>query len=466
MSTSLADVLPGKVDTSPAVLAGFTQDETGLRGRPPRAVVRVAGVEDVVACVRWARATGTPIIPLGAGTSLEGHLLSAGDEVMLDMSGMAAIKNVSPFDFTAVVEPGVTRGTLEAALAPHGLHFPVDPGADASLGGMAATNASGTTTVHYGGMRRNVIALEMVGAGGEVLRLGRPVAKTSSGYDLKDLIIGSAGTLGIITELTLRLHPIPDTQCAVRVSFPDIGAAVAAAVAMIGAAVPVIRLEFVDAASMIALNRYRESEYPERPALFIDLAGASPAQLDDTVEMVEKLAVEAGAAAVVTERTATGRRALWRDRHLLFFAIKAAHPGHRFLTTDVAVPFSEIAGTVAAARTIASRLGIDLTTAGHIGDGNVHGVVPYVAETYGNAQQFADALVDHALAVGGTATGEHGIGLSKKRFLPAEHGAAHDVMRTIKSALDPDNLFNPGKVVDPWTEPLRPADLVAAPHRL
>jgi len=451
MSTrKLADYLPGKVDSTPALLEQYTQDETGLRGRLPRALVRASCLEDVVTCVRWARETGTPIIPLGAGTSLEGHLLSNGEEIMLDLSGMSAIKRVSPFDFTAVVEPGVTRRTLETTLAPHGLLFPVDPGADASLGGMASTNASGTTTVHYGGMRRNVIALQVVGADGEVRRMGRPVAKTSSGYDLKDLIIGSAGTLGIITELTLRLYPIPEAQCAVRVSFPDITAAVAAAVAMIGAAVPVIRLEFVDEASMIALNRFRGADYPVEPALFIDLAAPSAAQLTDGVEMVAALAVEAGATAVVTERTTTGRRALWHDRHLLFSAIKAAHPGHQFLTTDVAVPYSEIAGAVAKAQAVAAEIGIDLTIAGHIGDGNVHGVIPYVAETYDIAKQFADTLVDYALSVGGTATGEHGIGLSKKRFLPAEHGATHDLMRTIKSVLDPENLLNPGKVVDPW----------------
>ncbi|WP_045824902.1 FAD-binding oxidoreductase [Williamsia herbipolensis] len=446
MTATFADALPGKIDTRAAVLDGFTRDETGRGGRPPRAVVHAHTLDDVVECVRWCSATRTPVITVGAGTSLEGHLLARGDEVMLDLSAMTAITRVSPFDFTAVVEPGVTRTQLDAALTPHGLHFPVDPGADATLGGMAATNASGTTSVRYGAMRPNIAALQVVFADGTVHRLGRPVAKTSSGYDLKDLLIGSAGTLGVITGLTVRCHPVPDAMASLRLQFDSISDAVSAAVAMLSSAVAVTRLELVDAASIAAINRYRQTRYPERPTLFVDAAGPTRAVLDDVTALVAELASECGCTGIDIARTATEQTALWENRHHLFFAIKAAHPGHRFLVTDTAVPLSEIAGAVDAAHRCAAQLGVGITVAGHIGDGNVHVVIPYSGETYCRARAFSDRMVEYALSVGGTASGEHGIGLSKKRYLAAEHGGAVDVMRAVKSALDPLGILNPGRI--------------------
>jgi D-lactate dehydrogenase (cytochrome) len=448
MTATPAHTLPRKIDTRACVLEGFTRDESGRSGRAPRAVVHADTLDDVVECVRWCSATRTPLITVGAGTSLEGHLLASGDEVMLDLSAMRAIKTVSSFDFTAVVEPGVTRTGLNAALSTHGLHFPVDPGADASIGGMAATNASGTTSMHYGGMRSNVAALQVVFADGTVRRLGRAVAKTSSGYDLKDLLIGSVGTLGVITEVTLRCHPIPDAMASLRLQFGTVTDAVSAAVAMRASAVAVTRLELVDAASIAAINRYRQTDYPEQPTLFVDTAGPTRAVLDDVTALVADVAGECGCAGVDIARTATERTALWENRHHLFFAIKAAHPGHRFLITDTAVPFSEVAGAVNAAHRAAEELALDITVAGHIGDGNVHAVVPYGAETYARAQRFSDRMVEYALSVGGTASGEHGIGLSKKRYLEAEHGAAVDIMRAVKSALDPLGILNPGKIFD------------------
>ncbi|WP_024804764.1 FAD-binding oxidoreductase [Nocardia sp. BMG51109] len=442
--------LPGPpidTDIRPAVLDQFTVDETGRPGRRPRGVAYAAGLDDVLAVMEWAREARCPLITRGAGTSLEGHLLARGDELVLDLSRADSILDISPGDFTATVQPGVTRTRLDAAAAEFGLQFTVDPGADASLGGMAATNASGTTSVRYGGMRANVLALQAVFANGTHARLGRAVRKSASGYALKDLLIGSAGTLGIITELTVRLHPIPEFLCSLRVSFPTVEAAVDAAVEMLGLALPVSRLELVDAGSMAAVNAFRGTGYAEAPALFIDVEAASDRAGDESPEL-RRICLAHGAVDIAWARTHTERHALWEDRHLLFFALKARSPGHRFLVTDTAVAFSRIAGAVGAATRLGAELGLDVSVAGHIGDGNVHVVVPYTDSTYEAAQHFSDRMVRHALAVGGTASGEHGIGLAKKKYLREEHEAAVDVMVALKQALDPLGLLNPGKILD------------------
>ncbi|ATL71854.1 FAD-binding oxidoreductase [Nocardia terpenica] len=442
------DALPLAVDTRPSVLDQFTVDETGRPGSRPRGVVHPTALDEVLAVVGWARDTRTPLICRGAGTSLEGHLLARGDELIVDLSQANSIVDIAPDDFTATVQPGVTRTQLNAATHDYGLQFTVDPGADASLGGMAATNASGTTGVRYGGMRANVLALQAVFADGTHARLGRAVHKSSSGYDLRDLLIGSAGTLGIITELTVRLHPIPEWLRSLRISFPTVAAAVDAAVDMLGAALPVSRLELVDAVSIAAINAYRGTAHAQAPALFVDLeAGSAAAAAADEAE-IDRIARGHGALDIALARTHTDRYALWEDRHNLFFALKARYPGHRFLVTDTAVPYSKIAGAVATATRLGAELGLEASVAGHIGDGNVHAVVPYTEATREAAQQFSDRVVRHALEVGGTATGEHGIGLTKKRYLREEHGPATDLMTAIKRTLDPLGLLNPGKVLD------------------
>ncbi|MCX4092729.1 FAD-binding oxidoreductase [Nocardia sp. alder85J] len=439
---------PFDVDTRAAVLDQFTTDETGRLGRRPRGVVYAKSHQDVLDVVTWARDTRTPVIAHGAGTSLEGHLLADGAELVLDLSQADSILKVDPEDFTATVQPGVTRTRLNAATAEFGVQFTVDPGADASLGGMAATNASGTTSVRYGGMRANVLALQAVFADGTAARLGRAVRKTSSGYGLKDLLIGSAGTLGIITELTVRLHPIPEFLRSLRISFPTIEDAVAAAVDMLGLALPVSRLELVDGPSVVAMNAYRGTGHPETPALFIDLEAASaPAAAADEAE-IRRVCETNRAQQIAAAHSHTDRHALWEDRHTLFFAVKLMFPGHRFLITDTAVPFSKIAGAVATATALGAELGLPVSVAGHIGDGNVHVIVPHTDATYPAAKEFSDRVVRHALAVGGTATGEHGIGLAKKQYLREEHGAAADIMATVKRALDPLGILNPGKILD------------------
>ncbi|MFE9577356.1 FAD-binding oxidoreductase [Nocardia sp. NPDC006044] len=439
---------PIEIDTRPAVLDQFTVDETGQAGQRPCGVAYPADADEVAALVRWARTTRTPLISRGAGTSLEGHLLAQGNELIVDLSQANSILDISPADFTATVQPGVTRTQLNAATAELGLQFTVDPGADASLGGMAATNASGTTTVRYGGMHANVLALQAVLADATVVRLGRAVRKSSSGYDLKDLIIGSAGTLGIITELTVRLHPIPEWIRSLRISFPTVPAAVDAALEMIGAALPVSRLELVDAPGMTALNEFRGARYAESPALFIDIESSSePAGIAEEQE-IRRIAQAHSVIDIAAAHTHTERHALWEDRHNLFFALKARHPGSRFMVTDTAVPYSQLAVAVGTATRLGEELGLDISVAGHIGDGNVHTIVPYTDLNYAAVQDFSARLVQHALAVGGTATGEHGIGLIKKKYLRAEHGAAVDLMIAIKRTLDPLGLFNPGKVLD------------------
>ncbi|WP_040809197.1 FAD-binding oxidoreductase [Nocardia concava] len=437
-----------EIDTRPVVLDQYTVDETGRLGQRPRGVVYPVGVDDVVTVVAWARENGTPLIARGAGTSLEGHLLARGDELVVDMSQANKILEISPEDLTATVQPGVTRTQLNAAAAEYGLQFTVDPGADASLGGMAATNASGTTTVRYGGMRANVLALQAVFADGTVTRLGRAVRKSSSGYDLKDLLIGSAGTLGLITELTVRLHPIPEWIHSLCLSFPTVADAVDTAVEMLGLALPVSRLELVDAPSMAAINAFRGTAYAESPALFVDIESSSAAAVTANETEIQRIAHSHNVIEVGTARTHGDRHALWEDRHNLYFAVKASNPGRKFLITDTAVPYSRIAGAVDTATRLGTELGLNITVAGHIGDGNVHTIVPYNEDEYAGAQVFSDLVVRHALEVGGTATGEHGIGLTKKKYLREEHGSAVDLMVAVKRALDPLGLFNPGKVLD------------------
>ncbi|MFI1917578.1 FAD-binding oxidoreductase [Nocardia sp. NPDC020380] len=442
------DGLPLEIDTRPAVLDQFTVDETGRPGGRPRGVVYPADHDQVLAVLRWARDTKTPLIARGAGTSLEGHLLARGDEVVLDLSQANSILDISPTDFTATVQPGVTRTQLNTAAAEFGLQFTVDPGADASLGGMAATNASGTTTVRYGGMRANVLALQAVFADGTEARLGRAVRKSSSGYDLKDLLIGSAGTLGIITELTVRLHPIPELIHSLRISFPTVAETVDAAVEILGMSLPVSRLELVDAPSMAAINAFRGTSYPESPALFIDTESSSAAAVTADEQEIQRIALTHGAVDIATARSFGERHALWEDRHNLYFAVKSCNPGRRFLITDTAVPFSQIATTVDTTARLGEEYGLHVTIAGHIGDGNVHTIVPYAESETEAAAQFSDRVVRHALGVGGTATGEHGIGLTKKKYLRAEHGSAVDLMTAIKHTLDPNGLLNPDKILD------------------
>lgn len=445
MLETLQTELGEKVSVNPYVLAAHGRDENATPGQPPLAVVFAEAVADVQATLAWARQARMPVIAFGAGTSFEGHVVPQGPAISLDMSRMNHVLRIAPEDFLVEVEPGVTRMALNTALRSTGLFFPVDPGADATLGGMAATNASGTTTVRYGGMRANVLALEVVLANGEVLQLGRAVRKTSSGYDLKDLFIGSGGTLGIITKLMLKLHPVPEHIHTLRVSFPDLHAAVQAASAITASALPVARLELLDELSLHAINTALGRAYPEQPTLFLEFHSSTEEAITAEAELAEELVRDAGAQSIDRARTTAEREAQWEARHRVYWAGVSLFPNHHYLITDTAVPLSKIVELVSFAQELLHAMKLAGSIIGHVGDGNFHSNVATLPEDDERAKEYAARLVQRALDLGGTATGEHGIGIVKREYLLAEHGPALHWMRQIKALFDPDQLLNPGK---------------------
>jgi D-lactate dehydrogenase (cytochrome) len=440
----------GQVSTSPSVLEQHGRDENYPEVRPPLAVAYAESKEDVQTVLEWCRTWRIPLIPFGAGTSLEGALVPARPDVpvlSLDLSRMNQVVSIQPDNFLAVVQPGITRSALNEALRYTGLFFPVDPGADASLGGMAATNASGTTTVRYGGMRQNTVALEVVLASGEVLRLGRPVRKTSSGYDLKDLFIGSAGTLGVITELTVQLHPLPEHIHTLRVFFPSILAAAQAAYAIMASALPVARIELVDELGIQSINRYMGRGYTEQTALFLEFHSSTAKAIEEEVQLVEELVRDEGATDISIARTQQEQKAQWEARHHLYWAIVNAHPGHTFVITDAAVPLARLPELIGYAQQVLAEMDIQGSIIGHVGDGNFHTVIAVKPGDYERVQTFSERLVRQALAWDGTASGEHGIGLIKRGFMVEEHGASLAWMHRLKALFDPDGLLNPGKLI-------------------
>jgi D-lactate dehydrogenase (cytochrome) len=438
-----------RVATSESVLAQHGEDLSYHEPRPPDAVVYAESTAEVAALLRWANERRVPVIPFGAGTSLEGHVIPVRGGISLDLTRMDRVLDLRPPDLVAVVQPGVTRNALNAAAGEHGLWFPVDPGADASLGGMAATNASGTTTIRYGGMRTNVLALEAVLADGTVVRAGSRAAKTSAGYDLRSLLIGSEGTLGVITELTVRLHGIPEAAVAARAAFPDLESACAAAVALVGSGLSVLRVELLDALTIAAVNAYKGSAYLEAPSLFLELGGSEAGVAGD-LEVARELCEGEGAVRWESERDPTARTRLWEARHHVLFALVHGSPGKVHKSTDVCVPVSELAGAVSRARDLAQELRLAASIIAHAGDGNYHVLFmldPDDPAELAAAERLNDALVEHALAVGGTCTGEHGIGSGKIGYLEREHGDLVPLMREIKRAFDPNGILNPGKVL-------------------
>lgn len=447
MVEHLKEILPARVSTSPADLDTHGKDESYPIHHPPMAVVWAENLADVQTTLAWAREYHTPVIPFGAGTSIEGHIIPQGPAISLDVSRMNRVLEIHPEDFMAVVEPGLTRKTLNEALKGTGLFFPVDPGADATLGGMAATNASGTTTVRYGGMRQNVLALQVVLADGQVLELGRGVRKTSAGYSLKDLFIGSEGTLGIITRLTLRLYPIPEHIHTLRVFFDNLTQTAQAAYAVMASGLPVARLELVDQVGIQAINRYLGRSYPEKPALFVEFHSSTHEALESESSLAIELMHEAGAVRTDTARTQEERTAQWEARHQAYWALINLFPGKEYLSTDTAVPISKMPDLVQYSHQLLGTMGLRGNILGHVGDGNFHTLL--VSEPGDpRAEEFSQRLVEHTLSLGGTCTGEHGVGLRKKKYLAREHGPALDWMRQIKRLFDPHDLLNPGKIFD------------------
>ena len=426
-------------------------DITFHRPHRPDVVVYPLTTEEVSRVLALADERRVPVTPFGAGSSLEGHVIPVAGGISLDLTRMNRILEIAPPDLTATVQAGVTRGALERAAAEHGLFFPVDPGADATLGGMAATNAAGTTTVRYGKMRANVIAAEAVLPDGRVVRAGSRAPKTSAGYDLLGLLIGSEGTLAVITELTVRLHGIPEHAVALRIAFADLDAACRAATAIVAAGAAVTRVELLDAWTIEAINAHQGTSYPPGPTLFVEAAGTGETVAAD-VELVRELALGEGATDVVAEADPTARSRLWAARHSSAYASAAAAPGKRSRSTDVCVPLSELPAALAFARTEVERRGLIAGIVGHAGDGNVHlslHVDPDDEAELRASDELVELLVADALARGGTSTGEHGVGLGKLDALEHEHGDLLPLLRGIKQLFDPHGIMNPGKVLRP-----------------
>jgi D-lactate dehydrogenase (cytochrome) len=415
----------------------------------PDVVVYPESREEVERVLAYADEHRIAVVPFGAGTSLEGHVIPLRGGISLDLTRLNRIVAVRAEDLTATVQPGVTRLQLEAALGPQGLWFPVDPGADATLGGMAATNASGTTTVRYGGMRAHVLELEAVLPGGRVVRTGSRAVKTSAGYHLSGLFVGSEGTLGVITELTLRLHPIPEHVVVARAAFPSVEAACTAAASMIAAGVQVTRCELLDAMTIAALNAFAGADFPVSPYLFLELGGTEAAVAGD-LETVRELVTDEGATAFEVGADPTARSQMWGMRHNALMASLALAPGTKALTTDVAVPVSQLPAAIAAARRALDETDLRGGIVGHVGDGNFHVAFlldPDDPESIARAKELNGRVVADALARGGTCTGEHGIGFGKLEYLEQEHGDLVELYRGVKALFDPNGIMNPGKVV-------------------
>jgi D-lactate dehydrogenase (cytochrome) len=424
-------------------------DITFHRPHRPDVVVYPLTTAEVASVLALAHEQRVPVTPFGAGSSLEGHVIPVAGGISLDLTRMDRILDISPADLTATVQAGVTRGALERAVGQHGLQFPVDPGADATLGGMAATNAAGTTTVRFGKMRANVLAAEAVLPGGTILRAGSRAPKTSAGYDLLGLLVGSEGTLGVITELTVRLQGIPEHAVVLRLSFPDVESACRAATTIVAAGAGVTRVELLDAWTIAAINAYQGTDFPAGPSLFVEAAGTEGTVTSD-LELVEAIAESEGATAVVAERDQTARARLWAARHSSAYASAAAAPGKRSRSTDICVPLSELAAAVSFARDEVERRGLIAGIVGHAGDGNVHlslHVDPDDPDEVRSSDELIELLVTDALARGGTCTGEHGIGLGKVHALEREHGDLVPLMQGIKELFDPHGIMNPGKVL-------------------
>ena len=426
------------------------RDESVHEPMLPSAVVFAENIEEIALTVTLCATHGVPVIPYGVGSSVEGHVLAPRGGISLDLSGMNRIVAIHAEDGDATVQAGVTRKQLNDALKGTGLFFPIDPGADATLGGMAATRASGTNAVRYGTMRDNVMATTTVLADGRIMKTGGRARKSSAGYDLTRLLVGSEGTLGIMAELTVKLYPIPEAISAAVCTFPDIDSAVQTVIQTIQLGVPVARIELLDALSLKAINIFCKTTLAEAPTLFFEFHG-SPASVAEQAETVQTIADDLGGTHFEWAARPEDRSRLWQARHDAYFACLQLKPGCRCFPTDVCVPISRLAECIAATYEDIAQVSIPIALFGHVGDGNFHLVV--LVDT-ANEKEMAEAawisqrVVERAIAMEGTCTGEHGIGLGKRKYLPLEHGnVAVDVMRAIKTALDPHHLLNPGKVL-------------------
>ncbi len=438
-----------RVSTAASVREQHGRDESYHPPHAPDAVVFAQSTAEVAEVVGLCARHKVPVIAFGTGTSLEGHVAALEGGVCIDLSAMNRVLRVSPEDLDCTVEAGVTRKQLNEYLRDTGLFFPIDPGADASLGGMTATRASGTNAVRYGTMRENVLALTVVLADGRVIKTARRARKSAAGYDLTRLFVGSEGTLGVITEVSLRLYGIPEAIMAAVCPFPSVAHAVDTVVATIQAGIPIARIELLDEFTMAAVAAYAKLDIPALPHLFFEFHG-TPRGVEEQVAQVKEFAAEQGGTDFHWAITPEERSRLWQARHDSHYAAMAQRPGARIWATDVCVPISRLAQCIAETRADIAQSTLMAGMLGHVGDGNFHVgflVDPRRPEEIAEAARLNERLVLRAIAMDGTCTGEHGVGSGKIEFLVAEHGEAVSVMRILKRALDPDNILNPGKVV-------------------
>ena len=447
----LRSLLGDRVSTVSSVLEQHGRGESWHPTQPPDVVCFVRSNEEVSQVVRLCAEASMPIIAYGTGTSLEGQLQAINGGVSIDLSQMDQVLEVSTDDLDCRVQAGVTRRQLNQYLRDTGLFFPVDPGADTSIGGMTATRASGTNAVRYGTMRENVLALTVVTASGEIIRTGTRARKSAAGYDLTRLFVGSEGTLGIITEISLRLYGLSESISAAIVSFPDVRSAADATILTIQMGIPVARIELVDQAYMKAINNYSKTDYPELDTLFLEFHGTL-AGVTEQAKLFEEISREFGSSDFQWAEKEEDRNQLWRARHDAYYAGLAVSPGTRGYVTDVCVPISKLADCIEQTQKDIASTGLFAPIIGHVGDGNFHSTIfidPDDNEMFETALNIDQRLVKRALDMGGTCTGEHGIGLGKLKHMRDEHGdGAVEVMKLIKQALDPLNIMNPGKTVD------------------
>ena len=446
---ALKSILGDRLSLSKPDLEAHGASETHFAPAAPDAVAYPVNTQEVSQIVKTCGAHDCPVIPYGAGTALEGHTLAVRGGVTIDMSRMNAVLAVNSEDMDVVIQPGLTREALNTELRATGLFFPVDPGANASLGGMASTRASGTTAVRYGTMRDNVLALEVVLADGRIIRTGSRARKSSAGYDLTALFVGAEGTLGVITELTLRLQGQPEAVSSAICSFEQIGDAVSAVIATIQMGIPMARIEFIDAETTKACNAYSNADMPEVPHLMVEFHGSDAGVAEQATRFGE-IVEDMGGTGFKWSAKAEERTSLWEMRHKAYYACLALRKGATAVVTDVCVPISRLAEAVEATRADIAASPIQGPILGHVGDGNYHAILlvePGNASEMEAAKALSNRMVERALAMGGTATGEHGIGVGKLDYMHDEHGDGWAVMGEIKQVLDPNNILNPAKVV-------------------
>lgn len=443
-------LLGERASTSASVLANRSRDASYHKPRPPDAVCLPHSTIEVAEIAKICAAHSTPIIPFGTGTGVEGNAIALHGGICIDLSQMKDVLAVNPSDLDCTVQAGVTRKQLNEHLRDTGLFFPIDPGADASIGGMASTRASGTNAVRYGTMLENVLGLSVVLPNGRIIRTSNRARKSSAGYDLTRLFVGSEGTLGVITEVALKLYGVPAAISAAVVSFTDIEGAANAVIRTIQFGVPVARIELLDEVQMDAVNRYSDLDYPVQPTLFMEFHGTE-AGVKEQAELVGTIVSEFGGGGFQWETEAEARSKLWQARHDAYYAAQAMSPGRKGWPTDVCVPISRLAECIIETKKDLQESFLTAPILGHAGDGNFHVVFlinPDDTEEVAEAERLNERLVMRALALDGTCTGEHGVGLGKMKYLRAEHGDAIDLMRAIKRTIDPQNIMNPGKVVN------------------